>query len=48
VIDFENLGRMDKFEIMALLKKEGRSPRKFPLNYSGQTNQFQALLPVNE
>jgi len=38
----------DKFEIMALLKKDGKSAVEFPLKYSGKTSQFQTSLPVSE
>jgi hypothetical protein len=38
----------DKFEIMALLKKDGKSAGEFPLKYSGQASQFHTSLPVSE
>jgi hypothetical protein len=38
----------EKFEIMALLKKNGKPAKEFPLKYSGQASQFKTSLPVSE
>jgi hypothetical protein len=36
----------EKFEIKAVMKKDGQAAGEFPLQYSGQTSQFNVLLPV--
>jgi len=38
----------DKFEIMALLKQDGKSAGEFPLKYSGQKSQFNTSLSLSE
>lgn len=38
----------DKFEVMALLQRDGQPAGRFELTYGGKPSQFQAALPLSE